>query len=760
MISGNYNNLNGQVNNLQYGAIKDVVPENVNHKLPESIQNIDAKEIANNNGAVAAAGKIDKRSALLTLPVYASFIALRNLNDSKGPFGFAGEYEKSFLGKLSKAGDVITKGIKKLIPDSFENFVKTKSTSAKNWLLEHSAMARSLTTPIKYENKMAIDSANGLFGRVMGDNAIMFEKGYKGGLSELKELFGENTKIWELFKKNGIENFASNKEGARNIVSKVLREIGEQPVSDPKVQEYTREIIKGFSKSNQGIEISKWGRLPVGKIPVLGKFLTLKVPASEMSNKLRVAANVSGSDLATGSTFVGTTVLGRALPSVFAKLYEGLTSDFVGGKIAPAIQAYFIASAALKAKEAPKGQKLATFMDEETNAASYLITMPIATALLAKAGGLKYVGMGDTKEAQKLAVDKFRDMIATLNGKIDAGTITRGEYLKEVKNIKNQLKGNTKFWQKPFKAIGKIIGSNFDKETIKPFIDDAIPEGTSSLKAMGLNLSNRVQNFLYKFKTGKYMGITPGGLLRFGLVMFVLSPLVSKPINKLVNKIFGKPYKPNEDKQVENKKTKKEQKKNSKNAENPFVNLTDEQMISLLQKNKANIIKAQNNPELMNELQSNPKKLYDFLVQGAQEYDKALQNQAPSSLLRDYANKVRNGQSQNKMTANPPLAQNYPNQMHNGQGAAPIQNTTTLNINNFNPNAKMPPPSIKPQEENKQNTQVPKNMPEYKRSYSYVPSSSVSSNILNAQAQQNEQLNAILKDMDDTEKKFREFTSI
>ena len=104
------------------------------------------------------------------------------------------------------------------------------------------------------------------------------------------------------------------------------------------------------------------------------------------------------------------------------------------------------------------------------------------------------------------------------------------------------------------------------------------------------------------------------------------------------------------------------------------------------------------------------------------------------------------------------------NQMNNGQAMAPIQNTTTLNINNFNPNAKMPAPSIKSENANNQNKQSEQKnsekLPEYQRSYNYIPSSAPSNNVLNAQNFQNAQLNSILQDMDNTEKKFNKYLSI
>lgn len=68
MINNNYMGYNPQQNNVSYGAVKDVVPNNINEKLPENLQNLDAKQIASNNGAIAAAGGMDKTTLLATLP--------------------------------------------------------------------------------------------------------------------------------------------------------------------------------------------------------------------------------------------------------------------------------------------------------------------------------------------------------------------------------------------------------------------------------------------------------------------------------------------------------------------------------------------------------------------------------------------------------------------------------------------------------------------------------------------------------------------
>ena len=759
MISGNFPNNNIQANNIPYGAIKDVVPSDINAKLPENIQNIDAKEIANSNGAIASTQNINAKTVLATLPVYGAFVGLRSINDStKLPFKFSGEYEKTVLGKLAKAGDKVTKFFRKLIPDKIEFSAIDKAKGAKKWVLNHSAIARSFTTPLRFENKMALSEANGLFGRVMYDNSVMFEKGYQGGFKELKALFeknaaGDETKIWKLLKEKGIESFKSAKQSgeARKVVSDTLREIAEQPVKSEKAQTYIKEIIENFSKSDQKIVIDKWGKLPIGKIPLLGKLFTLNVPASEMANKLRTAAGVSGSQLAGGAgAAVGVTALGRGLPSAFAKIYEGLTSNFVGGKIAPLMQAFWLTSAALRAKDAPKGQKLATFMDEETSAVSFLFTMPLATSILTKMGGLKYLGMGKTVEEQAKNVSKFREMIASLNKCIDEGTISRGEYVEKAKEIKNVLKGKTRFWQKPLKFIGKILGSNYKQETIKPYLEKNIPQDASKLKAFGISASNKVQSMLYKLKTGGYH-FSLGGAWRFMLVMFVLSPLVSKPIQWVVNKIFGKPYNPD-------KKDEKNKDKKADNQNNPFANLTDEQFISLMQKNKDNIEKAQNDPNLMAELQSSPQKLYDFLVNGANEFDNKMKNLPPSQMLQSYANNVRNNQNQQLYT-NPPvqpngmIAQNpaMPNNvMQNNFSNPPIMpQNQGLNLNQNS--GIMPEPNV-------QNNGQPQISNEPQRTY--IPSSAPIQQVIDAQNQQNAQFNAIIQDMDNTEKEFSKYLSI
>lgn len=743
MINNNYAGYNPQQNNVSYGAVKDVVPENINQKLPENIQNIDANQITESNGAVASAAEMDPKSLLASLPFYTSFLLLRNLNDKVGsPFSFSGEYEKTFLGKLTKLGDGISKAVSKAIPDKVENGFKKGIKNAKNWIQNHSAVARSLSTPLKLENSMARSEATGLYSKVMNDSGDLIQKGFRGRGKEALELVkGDGTgKFWELLKTNGIENIDSNDDKAiLEAISKGFRELADKSPKDPKTKECIDDVINILGKTDKKAVIDKWGPIPVGKIPILKKLLKLEEPLSEASNKIKVA---------TGA--VGATTLGRAIPSGFAKIYEGFTSNFVGGKLAPILQAYFIANAAIKAKDAPEGQKLATFMDEEGMAAATLITLPIATNAMTKLGGMKYIGMGKNVAEQQENVGKYRDMIKALNEKVDAKIISRGEYVDEVNKIKQVLKGDTKWYQKPFKFIGKILGSNYNAETVKPFIDDKIPADTGKLKALGLNVSNKIQNVLYKFKSGKFAGITPGGILRFAIVMFVLSPIVSKPIKWVINKIFGKPWDPDKEKEEQEKKAQEEAMKN-----NPFTKMTDEELTNLLLKNQDTMTEIQNNPELMKELQTNPQKLYDLLQEGAQKKDEALKNAPLSPLLQTYVNSRNNTQAPLNNAQNQTIAPS--NEIYTQSANNNINGGLNMNQDlNLNTNAKMPAPSVQNQTLDGKDVE---NKKQIEPERTYIPSSKPG-DFVSAQKAKDERFEALVADMDKTEKEFSKYLSI
>ena len=226
------------------------------------------------------------------------------------------------------------------------------------------------------------------------------------------------------------------------------------------------------------------------------------------------------------------------------------------------------------------------------------------------------------------------------------------------------------------------------------------------------------------------MGNTPGGLLRFGIVMFALSPLLGKPIKWVVNKIFGKPYDAEAEKKEQEKKAQEETLKN-----NPFTNLTEQELFNLLNKNQTAMEQAQKDPKLMQELTSDPQKLYAFLQEGAKNYDAAQANAKPSEMLEKYKNNMQNG-GQNIQPSD------------NLQTTAPLNNNTGLNNNAA---VKMPEPSVQ-QNNDSATVQEPKR--------SYVPSSTPAVDVVQAKQAQDAKFNAILADMDKTEKEYSKYIGI
>ena len=127
-------------------------------------------------------------------------------------------------------------------------------------------------------------------------------------------------------------------------------------------------------------------------------------------------------------------------------------------------------------------------------------------------------------------------------------------------------------------------------------------------------------------------------------------------------------------------------------------------------------------------------------------------------MLQSYANNVRNNQNQQLYT-NPPvqpngmIAQNpaMPNNvMQNNFSNPPIMpQNQGLNLNQNS--GIMPEPNV-------QNNGQPQISNEPQRTY--IPSSAPIQQVIDAQNQQNAQFNAIIQDMDNTEKEFSKYLSI
>ena len=563
MISNNYQN------NLNYGAVKDILPKNVNEKLPQNVQNYDVKERVGENPAVKAAqnAKTDPLTIGLTGAIWLAFAQGCQLLNNK----LNCDWDKSWLGKIGSAaeklGNKMPKGNGKI-----KNFI--------NGIFDKSDILRSLKTPTKAQNGLAVSQARGISGYVMSDVRSMLEYHLKNGhgndILDLVKDLNPNLKngeealsyIGKLF-----DNCENNQAEIKNIIKKL---------SNSNIKVTVDNIINthiGIPRTNINFNI---------KIPNV-PFLKRKGSFKEMANKLNaVFENSSGLGKEVTS-------LGKSLPKNALKTLEGLTNGGAGGKLMIIIQAGIFAQAIKKAIDAPEGEKLSTFSENIANDFGFFLSLPFQVKASHTIGGLKYIGINGAKNLteQKAAINQYHAMVKNLNEKVAQDAISHIDYLKESKKIKDFLKGDSKWWQKPFKALGKLFSTGLDAETIMPYID-------KNNKSLGTSVYNSIRNLANKLR-GKGLGT----VLRFAVGTMVVGPFIAKGITKISHLIFGRPTKSVLDED------KKEETQNKTN--NNQLNMTQEEMMQKLAAHPELIKKMESDPEFLNKLLENPELMAKYL---------------------------------------------------------------------------------------------------------------------------------------------------
>ena len=563
MISNNYQN------NLNYGAVKDILPKNVNEKLPQNVQNYDVKERVGENPAVKAAqnAKTDPLTIGLTGAIWLAFAQGCQLLNNK----LNCDWDKSWLGKIGSAaeklGNKMPKGNGKI-----KNFI--------NGIFDKSDILRSLKTPTKAQNGLAVSQARGISGYVMSDVRSMLEYHLKNGhgndILDLVKDLNPNLKngeealsyIGKLF-----DNCENNQAEIKNIIKKL---------SNSNIKVTVDNIINthiGIPRTNINFNI---------KIPNV-PFLKRKGSFKEMANKLNaVFENSSGLGKEVTS-------LGKSLPKNALKTLEGLTNGGAGGKLMIIIQAGIFAQAIKKAIDAPEGEKLSTFSENIANDFGFFLSLPFQVKASHTIGGLKYIGINGAKNLteQKAAINQYHAMVKNLNEKVAQDAISHIDYLKESKKIKDFLKGDSKWWQKPFKALGKLFSTGLDAETIMPYID-------KNNKSLGTSVYNSIRNLANKLR-GKGLGTA----LRFAVGTMVVGPFIAKGITKISHLIFGRPTKSVLDED------KKEETQNKTN--NNQLNMTQEEMMQKLAAHPELIKKMESDPEFLNKLLENPELMAKYL---------------------------------------------------------------------------------------------------------------------------------------------------
>ena len=297
------------------------------------------------------------------------------------------------------------------------------------------------------------------------------------------------------------------------------------------------KIMKALENADKKIKFSVWR----GNDNILGKIKSHLIgriaTPQEYLNKYKAV-------LGKGNT----SRLGRFLPASLGWLTEGTTSRFAGGKLAVAMQSYFLADMLYHTIKAPKGEKTKTFAERFVNDFTYFMAMTFGIKAMHKVGGLKYLGIKD-----KAGIEAYRKGIEAFKAKHAAGLLNNKKAYKFAQKRLDVLLGkqNVKgFFNKLFFKVGKLINLG----------NERIPAYKSTSK---YNL-----NWLRKCANGNILGVP----LRFAIPMLVISPFLAKLTTKTVHKIFGKPTNSvlDEDKEPEEVKTAQQTQPQNNNI--PMVN--------------------------------------------------------------------------------------------------------------------------------------------------------------------------------------------
>lgn len=320
------------------------------------------------------------------------------------------------------------------------------------------------------------------------------------------------------------------------------------------------KIMKALENADKKIKFSVWR----GNDNILGKIKSHLIgriaTPQEYLNKYKAI-------LGKGNT----SRLGKFLPASLGWLTEGTTSRFAGGKLAVAMQSYFLADMLYHTIKAPKGEKTKTFAERFVNDFTYFMAMTFGIKAMHKVGGLKYLGIKD-----KAGIEAYRKGIEAFKAKHAAGLLNNKKAYKFAQKRLDVLLGkqNVKgFFNKLFFKVGKLINLG----------NERIPAYKSTSK---YNL-----NWLRKCANGNILGVP----LRFAIPMLVISPFLAKLTTKTVHKIFGKPTNSvlDEDKEPEEVKTAQQTQPQNNNI--PEVNKPQQPPRNPNQYADSNLIKQRTN---------------------------------------------------------------------------------------------------------------------------------------------------------------------
>ncbi len=565
------NNINNAQDYIKtsVGMPQSAVQQNIQKSTKAVKDNIESNSVIK---TVSTTSKDDtKYKTLSVLPI----VYLVNQSIEKM---MAGDGNKSILKKLANAGDKLSNIFH---IETFFDFARNKTKSARNFI-KNNTLTKYFTNDYKAVAKINMGSSSSSlkeytseilsilpelkfdpsFRDKLGAKTVKFLEN-EGGvkviidqqylsdvLSALKDISsknlpkaeselikGLNDKISTILQDQDVLGRLNTKNISEEIstVFSLIKDNGNCNISS--LNKNTQNIFSTIADKTSTIMESSVDDIIDVVDDVLASGID-KIQKGGLNNSKNVRLSLLNNKLKAVTSKIANSTLGNILPKSLLKSKDFLT--FGGGLFSLYFTASALVNAGKAAKEAPKGEKKSTFMHVLSEQYLGLLLFNPSIKLLYNIGGNKYRGMtveartalknlvastnsnpSITREGLKIAkiqkklllkgVDK--DQVAQLSGK----------GLKEVKSLAKTLKKQgtkIKLWEKPLKLMGKILSSGLDDIRKNRYIK--IPKINKSVKLP------TIKGFL-------------AGFGRFAIIMFVLQPLLQKPLTKLCHKVFGEP---------------------------------------------------------------------------------------------------------------------------------------------------------------------------------------------------------------------------
>ena len=481
-----------------------------------------------------------------------------------------GEYNKSLPAKLARFGDRVSNS--KVFNNSYvqkaENSISRTKNNILNRLKSNSNVVRTLmensTRPewefaksamFTQEQELA-NEFNTLFERYLkggGKTPALrhlipskeekaFIKNILGpGASEVDKINCLQLRRINPLKYNNaqaIKAVLSQRAADPDIVKNILlKEMGCDAATYAKYKanpaKYVKEIRELALKAGKDMKVYH------GNYSIIGPIFRRQSNMSQIGNKLLSIAK--GATDSAGNAIPPKTALGRGVSKTVQGLMRGVT--FGGGKLGLLI---FVAPALVdmyqNAKEAPDDQKTGTVVYGLAEALSWVATFPASMRLMHKIGGLRYLGMtANQTEQYRQALEKFKETNKA------GGFTTKADFNKAWEKVNSIRKPTTKlnWFEKGLKGLGTLITQDLE---MKPAWKNPNLKG---IKSLGNTLrGKKIGNF---FRHGAGAAGKLG--LFFGIMGYVLTPLITKPLEW----IFGKPYDRHEEAEKKAEETAKQQ---------------------------------------------------------------------------------------------------------------------------------------------------------------------------------------------------------